>query len=136
MDNTQNEDKPNLTAQADDATAAPEQEKAAEVKQGCVNCHFWLYEGRTTPGGPIGLCRESPPHVFLIAAPPLRKNEQHQPPSFMSQFPPMLHDGWCGQWKLTNGPVLDVIGQMMQHAPAPEQSTGNVTSLHAHRPKN
>jgi hypothetical protein len=68
----------------------------------CGNCRFYLH----TENG-SGACRAHPPMLFFMQQPP------HPSPleiggkrvmtaaqaQFVSQFPPMKSEGWCGEYE-------------------------------------
>lgn len=63
----------------------------------CGNCKFSLRDG------PNLLCRRYPPTVFMVQVQrhvvigPMQEGPQS---ALQSAFPPMGHDGWCGEHQL------------------------------------
>jgi len=74
------------------------------MQKRCVSCRFWQPpdKGQTT-----GQCRHDPPRVFPITqgggGSPLeiggRRVQQQPQLGFMSAFPPIPAESWCGSWQ-------------------------------------
>jgi hypothetical protein len=71
--------------------------------ENCGNCYYYL----ANSGNGQGVCRRHPPHLFMMqqgAHPSPLEIGGHKIMSpaqmgFLSQFPPIKTDGWCGEYK-------------------------------------
>jgi hypothetical protein len=92
----------------------------------CGNCMFWKPPSSTTTwttsasqegqGQTMGQCRRHGPKPFMAMAQPPGVGRIQQAggpqavsvqPIFLSAWPPVPADGWCGEWIILDKPAAD-----------------------------
>jgi hypothetical protein len=96
----------------------------SSIPEHCGNCNAWLQNQQQLS---LGLCRHNPPQAFRIVN---KDGSWH----FVSQFPPMMFDGWCAQHKRGELKLLPPP-QVPEPPSVPVNvNLGNVTPLGNRRP--